>query len=152
MEAYLRAKEWEPHEIDPATPLGKYIAAVTQGGGAMHISYRTFRATVEGRALTAFVAQIDLNIMDKRSTAVSCEIFDPAASGPLSRNDVRRWAGRKPTSSRSANGIILDRWLPGLTRGSDETEIIFLSPAHAFAQTRAGLTYSVTAKLTAKQQ
>lgn len=146
-EPALLAQGWTPFRPEAGSWLADYVARNDfAGAGAVDATFSSYRSEVAGRVLLALVSRMEVNILDKSQTIVSCEIFDPAAVLALRPATIRKWARRKPTSLTGSgpNGRYLARWVPGLGRGAQETTITYVSPSDApeFTGARQGLAYS----------
>ncbi len=146
-EAALLAQGWTPFQPEAGSWLANYVARNDfANAGAVDVAFSSYKSEVAGRVLLALIARMDSNILGRRTTTFSCEIFDPAAVLTQNPATIGKWARRRPTSllGSGANGRYLARWVPGLGRGVEETTITYIPPSDApeFAAARPGLSYS----------
>jgi hypothetical protein len=135
--------DWARFTPEPNGWLAEYVARNNEGGGGMEVTPLTFRKTVAGRTLVAFVARLRFSFAPDAS-GFSCDVFDPDAP-PVALKAIAAWARRAPKRTSGAKSeFAFARWEPGLGRGIDETTIISMPAGGAAASAAAyhGLRYS----------
>ncbi|MES2988190.1 MAG: hypothetical protein V4808_09815 [Pseudomonadota bacterium] len=141
----LAAKGWKPATPAAGSWLADWIKRNHANDSATNkVTDATFTRMVAGRTLFAYISEIEQASDDGPFHGLSCEIYDFAAQDGVTTAAVLAWAKAKPLPSPfdDSDGIVLQRWVPGLSPAAENAGVHFLPPSDPAKKRKQGLNYS----------
>lgn len=144
---HLTARGWKPALIVPNSWMAGWSANLRKlESDTFHVTYLYYSRVVAGRTLNAYVSEV-YQPADEYTPGhgLTCQVYDFAAASGITTAATVKWA--KVESLRSpfdeSDGIVLRRWVPGLTPGAEDTSIHFIPPDDPAKKKKQGLNYTV---------
>lgn len=141
----LAAKGWKPATPATGSWLADWIKRNHANESATNkVTDATFTRVVAGRTLFAYISEIEQAGEDGPFHGLSCAIYDFDAAQGVTTPAVLAWAKAKPLPSPfdDSDGIVLQRWVPGLSPAADDAGVHFLPPSDPAKKRKQGLNYS----------
>ena len=145
------SRGWSPVDKSLGGWLAQYIGSNRDLGQALSLqSYDSvFQKRFANRDLILYVFGLAA-AGSARKRWGSCEVMDLTASGSITNDTVRRWAGREPQPNYELGSNVLLRWVPSLSPGGADSSITYSPADSPLASLRPGLIYTLV-MLTGKQ-